>query len=349
MKKVAVILVNYKDYAEKYWQDCIGGLRAQDYLGGIKIFIVDNETSEDSFEFLKKNIPEAQIIRNEKNDGFAKGNNDGIKKALEQGFEYIVLFNFDVAFEHDAVRKMVEVIESDGTIGAVQARLMLWPEKELVNSLGNDTHFLGFGYCRGYREKYNASQAVDKDIFYPSGAAVLFKRKALEISGLLDEEMWMYNEDQDLGWRIWLSGYRCVLASGAVVYHKFEFSRSISKFYWMDRNRIVAMLKNYHWATLLLFFPAFLVMETGLILFSLKTGWFKEKVQVWKYFLSYVNIRAVLKSRKPIQLSRKMKDRDILKMVSGKIWYQEVDDVKLRLVNPVFSFYLNMARKLVFW
>ena len=81
--------------------------------------------------------------------------------------------------------------------------------------------------------------------------------------GLFDEEMWMYNEDQDLGWRVWLAGYKCVLAWDAVIYHKYEFSRSISKYYWMDRNRNLSIFKNYHFLTLILIFPAWLAMEAN--------------------------------------------------------------------------------------
>ncbi len=388
-KKLAIILVNCLDYAERFLDDCIADLRKQDYQGEIKIFFVNNGTSAESLQYAMKKMPEAEFIINNTNDGFAKGNNDGIKQALMQNFDYVILFNLDMKFEPDCVRKMVEAIENnemdyrfrpperrvsgndkkgednrkeseddkdDGSdkrkIGAVQARLMLHPETDKINSLGNVTHFLGFGYCSDYGRKFqetNSKRQTIKNICYPSGAGVLFRADVLKKIGLFDEEMWMYNEDQDLGWRIWLAGFRCVLAPDAVAYHKYQFSRSITKYYWMDRNRIIAMLKNYRFGTLLLILPAFIVMELGLILFAWKGGWLKEKIKVWQYFFSIKNWRYILRNRQKAQRLRKVKDCDIIPMFSGKIWYQEIDDIKLRLVNPVFNAYWWLVKKIVFW
>jgi len=374
-KKVALILVNYKDYAKKYSADCLASLRKQDYTGEIKIFIVDNETSEESYNYLKQVAPEAEIIRNKNNDGFAKGNNDAMKIALERGFEYIILFNFDTVVAADCVKKMVEMAEGGNSIGAVQApsassgrayigavqaRLMLYdkdnpvltppyPAGGVINSLGNVTHFLGFGYAGGYGEKY-APPCRAEEICYPSGAAVLFKAEVLKKIGLFDEEFWMYNEDQDLGWRVWLSGASCVLAPDAVVYHKYEFSRSIKKYYFMDRNRVVAILKNYRLATLILILPALILMEIGLIFFSFKNGWFYEKMKVYSYFLNLNNWRRIIAERKKIQSSRTVGDRRIVKMFSGKIWYQEIGGgARLKVANIIFNIYWELIRSLIWW
>lgn len=368
MKKVAIIISpNYKNYAERYLDDCIGSIKKQDWQGEMKIFITDNESSEESFNYLKNkfeyclgckdpaeagqniNLIKWEIVKNEKNDGYAKGCNDSIRSALKQNYDLIAIFNIHTILEPNCLSEMVKVLDSDEKIGIVQARMMLWPEKDKISSLGNITHFLGFGYCVGYREKLELNKLKVKNIFYPSGSSILTKRKILEQVGLFDEEFWMYNEDQDLGWRVWLAGYRCILAPDAVMYNKYEFQRSIKKFYWMDRNRIIAMIKNYRLGTLILILPPFVIMELGLILFSLKTGWFKEKIKVWKYFLTPAKWKYLHNARKRTQSLRKIKDKDMIKMFSGKIWYQEVDDVKLRLVNPVFNFYWRLVKMVIKW
>ncbi|MFH1661552.1 MAG: glycosyltransferase family 2 protein [Candidatus Falkowbacteria bacterium] len=359
MKKTAIIISpNYKDYAKKYLVDCVESIRKQDYKGKIKIFITDNATSPESFAFLNKvldsrlreNDIKTEFILNKENDGFAKGNNDAMKLSLSQGFDYLILFNMDTVIVSNCVSELIKIAESDEKIGATQARIMLWPEKERINSLGNSTHFLGFGYCEGYNKKIsNIQYPISNNITYPSGATVLFKREVLEKVGLFDEEFWMYNEDQDLGWRIWLLGYKCVLAPDAVVFHKYEFAKSIKQYYFMDRNRIIAILKNYHILTLLLILPAFVIMEFGLILFSLKTGWFKEKVKVWKYFLNPEKWIYLYKARRQVQKTRKIKDKEIAKLITGKIWYQEVGDWKLKLINPIFNLYWNIIKKIIVW
>ncbi|MDD4902530.1 MAG: glycosyltransferase family 2 protein [Patescibacteria group bacterium] len=390
MKRVGVILVNYKDYAQRFLMDCRDSLRAMDYPHeALAFYIVDNETGDESFAYLQDNFSEAKILRNKNNDGFAKGNNDGMKVALADGCEYVFLLNMDTVIEPNALAEMVKTAEADAKIGAVQARLMLASvplapsespaegtltksaaesadarlcRSQKINSLGNITHFLGFGYSIGYGEEWKGSYDATVmtvthpglrpplsrgeliNIAYPSGAAVLFKKEVLRAVGLFDEDYWMYNEDQELGWRIWLSCWRCVLAPAAVVYHKYEFSRSIAKHYWMDRNRLLAIFECYEPLTLILIMPALLVMELGLTLFSIQSGWFNEKLKVWNYFLSYDNWERIKKSRARNQGLRKVRDKELARLITGKIWYQEVDDWKLRLINPIFNAYWQLVK-----
>ncbi len=354
LKRIAVILINYKNYAEEFLPTCWAGLIKQDYAGEKKVFIVDNESSAESLALLKRVAPSAEIVINKDNDGFAKGNNDAIKLACRQKFDYIILFNMDAEAAGDCFSKLVAAAESEKEIGAAQARLMMFSDKNKINSLGNVTHFLGFGYSEGngqaYRETAGGSEPLaTKAICYPSGAAVLFKAEVLEKAGLFDEKFWMYNEDQDLGWRIWLAGYKCVLAPDALAYHKYEFKRSIKKYYYLDRNRIMAMLNNYHWATLILIFPAFLAMEIGLIFFSIKGGWFKEKLKVYAYFLSLKNWLGIFASRRRAQDLRKIKDKEIIKFFSGRIWYQEIGEWRLRIANLFFNAYWRIIKVFIWW
>lgn len=342
-KKVGIILINYKDYAEKYLTVCLESLKRQNYENW-NLFIVDNESSDDSLAYLKKEAPDAEIVINKNNDGFAKGNNDALKLVIERGFDYAWVLNMDTEVTAEALDKLVKTLDNNEKIGAAQSRLMLYKDKEKINSLGNTTHFLGFGYCLAYQEKYIEKTEEIADIFYPSGASVLFNLNVLKGVGLFDEEFWMYNEDQDIGWRIWLAGYRCVVNYQSIVYHNYEFSRSITKYYWMDRNRTIAILKNYSLPTLILVFPAWLIMELGLLVFSLQSGWFKKRLEVMSYFLKAKTWNYLKKVRHNIQANRKIKDKEILKMVSGKIWYQEIADPKLKIINPIFNTYFLLIK-----
>ncbi len=348
-KKIALILINYKDYANKYLDDCLLGIKKQDIFKDLFIYIVDNASSDSSYEYLKRKVSNAKIIRNKNNDGFAKGNNDAIKDALSLGFEYILLLNMDTVVEdQSAFSNLLKTFDQDNKIGAVQSRLMLWPEKSLINSLGNKSHFLGFGFCSNYGDLYSEISVENySNIFYPSGAAVLFKSSVLKEVSLFDETYFMYSEDQDLGWRIWLAGYRCVLSLDSVVYHKYEFSRSISKFYYMDRNRIITILKNYKITTLILILPAFIIMEFGLLLFSLKNKWFSKKIKVLFYFLKIASWKNIIKERKIIQKNRKISDSDLFDMISWKIDYQEVKSPLLSIANYFFSLYFTLLKIIV--
>jgi GT2 family glycosyltransferase len=359
MKRTAIIISpNWRDYAEKYLGDCLESLVRQDYQGPVKYFFIDNESTAESMELFRaaidSRLPEffdKEIFGIKHNAGFAEANNLAMRSALDQGFDYLILLNIDTVSDPSAIRELVAIAEQRPEIGAVQARLMLWQDKEKINSLGNETHFLGFGFCEGYNEPIgkHPENAPEKKIFYPSGAGVLYKGETLKKIGLFDEVFWMYAEDQDLGWRIWLSGQECVLARNAVVYHNYEFSRSVQKYYWMNRNRLLVMLKNYHFLTLLLIAPAFLAMELGQLFFSWRGGWLNLQLKTYAYFLRPATWKYLLRERRTIQAARTVADRNIKDLFSSVIEYQEIMSAPLRIANFIFNLYWRIIKPIIIW
>ncbi len=347
-KKIGIVTVVWRGYSKKYLPGWIESVRSQDYDGEKKIYITDNETTAETTGFISRTAPEANLILNKTNDGFAKGMNDGMRQAITDGCDYVLVLNIHTVMEPDCITEMVKVLKSDAKTGVVQARQMM-PDKETISSLGNATHFLGFGYCVGYREKWQEQISEPTEIFYASGTSMLFRAEELMKIGLFDEEYWMYNEDQELPWRFRLAGYKVMLSPKAVLYNNYEFKRSITKFYWMDRNRMISILICYKWPTLVLILPAFILMELGHILFSLKGGWFRDKLKVWGYFLKPKTWRYLHRARERNQSLRIVKDKGIVELISGRIWYQEIDDWKLRAVNPVFGLYWKMVKLVIIW
>jgi GT2 family glycosyltransferase len=348
--KIGIILVNYKDYAQRFLADCLQSICSLDSAIPVDLFIVDNASSLETEQYLKTQAPEARLILNKHNDGFAKGNNDALRVMIEEAYDYAVLLNMDAQLTPQAITEMLKVAESNQEIAAVQARLMLAQDHGKINSLGNMTHFLGFGYCQAYGDADRLNYQTSADIAYPSGACVMLKIKALESVGLFDEKLWMYNEDQDLGWRFWLQGWRCAIALQAVAYHHYEFSRSISKYYWLERNRLIVAWKNYATLSLILFFPALVIMEIALLIFSLRSGWFLKKVQAILYFFNPLNWPYLIKARREVQKKRQRRDYEILHLFSGAIAYQEIDNFLLkRIANPVFTLYFQLMRRVISW
>lgn len=347
-QKVGIILVNYKDYAKKFLAECLVTIRALEGINKIDLFIVDNESSLDTQQFLTKAAPEARLIINKNNDGFAKGNNDALRLMIAENYDYALLLNMDAYLANDALNKLLSVAAKNDQAGAIQARLMLADQKDLINSLGNRTHFLGFGYCEGYQKPFKVSHKKTKAIAYPSGACVLLRIKALQAVGLFDEKLWMYNEDQDLGWRLWLQNWECVVALDAVAYHRYEFSRSISKYYYMERNRLIVAWKNYSATSLIVFSPALVIMEIGLLIFSIRSGWFKEKLRSYGFFFNPFNWSYLINARRFVQETRKLPDYQILPLFSGRISYQEIDNPLLRyFVNPLMNIYFKITRAIL--
>jgi len=243
--KVGIILINYKDYAKRFLSDCRDSLRSLDYSRDrFVVYIIDNATSEETREFLRNEYPEAVIITNAENSGWAGGNNLGIARAIADGCGDVVFLNMDVIVESDWLRELVAVSYSDSKIGIVQSKILLHPVKDIprVNSLGNNIHFLMFGFCHGYGEPDSDADLAVKDIPYASGSSMYVRGEVIKKIGMCDESFFMYHDDFDFCVRARLAGFRLVIAPKSRIWHKYEFNRSVRQVYFMERNRQICLL-----------------------------------------------------------------------------------------------------------
>ena len=337
--KLAIILINYKDYAKKYLVDYWNSIKNEDYP--FDIIFVDNESSEESRAYLKKIVPNVVIVSSETNSGYAGGMNLGAKKARELGYKYVLFGNFDAEVKSGYLAELVKVLESDDKIGAAQSRAMLFSDKDKVNSLGNSIHYLGLGFSAGGYQDFDLSKCPKVfPITYPSGVSFLMKLDLFERLGGFEKSFFMYHEDLDLGWKIRLAGYEVVLARDSVIYHKYKFAQSMKQYFWMERNRFFTILKNYKLATILVFLPALAIMELGLFIFSFFNGFWCEKLRVYAELFKFSFWQEVSAGRKFIKKIRKVSDHKILAKFVGKIEFQEVENPVLKYVaNPLFNLY----------
>lgn len=349
MIKVAIIILIYN--GGKYLPALFKSLndyKTEQYQ--VKIIIVDNASTDHAVDFIKNNYPETEIIINEKNLGFAEGNNRGINWALTNGYDYLVLLNQDIRVSENWLEPLINALAKQDNLGAVQPKIMYWPETDKINSLGNILHYLGFGFTSFNGQKELAIKKYPQFINYASGAAVAFPTKVLRKTGLFDEEYFMYHEDTDLSLRIKFFGYQIKLIPEAKVFHQYEFSRSLKKFYYIERNRLMLLLKFYKLPTLFLILPPLIFLEVGLIIQSLFNGFFIYRLKVYGYFINPLNIKKIIKKRKKIQKERIINDLTLFKELAGKIEFQEIDNLFLKYIfNPILNFYKFIIERIIFW
>ena len=342
--KVAIVLVTYN--ASPFIEDCFQSLSRIDRgEHEVSVIVVENASTDDTSEKLAK-YPGIVVFKNTKNFGFAGGNNIGMRVAMENGADFIYLLNQDTEVTPEFLVEAVRIASTDEKIGAVQSLLLLSPEKEKINSTGNAVHFLGLGYCMNYGRRLVDWHGQDgQEIAYASGAGVLYRTSALQKVGLFDDIFFMYHEDLDLGWRLRLAGWRNVLAKHSIVYHKYEFSRSVSKFYFMERNRYLVLLKNFRLWTLFLLFPFLVFSECGLFCAALQSGWWKEKLQMYRYFLSKEAWVYLQKKRFETQQMRKVGDKEIVRLFTSVILFQDVSGPFTQYAaNPLMTFVWMILR-----
>jgi len=360
--KISIIVVVYNGV--EYLHNLVDSLSKSiwphdDY----EIIFVDNASGDNSLSILdglEKNFS-FELIKNENNLGFAGGNNIGIQKALSNQTDYVVLLNQDTVVEPDWLEELFKTMKVNSNIGAVQSLLLYWDSKDTVNSWGNLIHFLGFGYAGGNLEKVasNRNKIVDREITYASGAAVMLKSEVLKSVELLDSVLESYHEDLDLGLKLRIAGYKTYLSAKSVVYHKYNFLSSLSdgnksegglsgqyKYYLMERNRILIILTYYSLRTILLMFPAWVVMEIGVLLFASIRGFWREKFKGYMWVIKswgYVMIK-----RDEVQASKNISDKEMMRDFVSVINFQEINTPLLKYFgNPLIRFYWWVFKKLI--
>ncbi len=361
--KVAIVYLSF--HCEPYIDDVVSSLKKLTYpKDKVSFIIVDNPHPKhgSSTRYLEshvlplsgKEIPEVVLLSQKENLGFAGGNNAGVKWALENGYDYIYFHNNDGFTASNCLEPIVNAMEENDKIGLAQSLMLLHPETSLLNSAGNSMHFLGFGYCGEYRTKMvDYKSPPVKEVSYASGAALMVRASVIEEFGSWDNDFFLYHEDLEWSFRLRMAGYNIKLIRDSIFYHKYQFSRSIEKFYWMERNRYGVMLMFFRLPTLILLFPMFLVMELGLWLFSIKGGWFNKRVEVWKYWMKSKNWKLWLGKRKKIQKMRKVSDRFLLSFTVPEIKFQESsmeNPILVYIGNPLMKlYYMIVVKGLIWW
>ncbi len=161
--------------------------------------------------------------------------------------------------------------------GAWQAAVLL--DDERINTSGGVVHFLGIGWAGDCERPISALPEEDREIPFPSGAAMVVRRSAWTELGGLDRDYFMYGEDLDLGLRLWLAGHRVGLVPAARVTHSYEFDKGSGKWFWLERNRWRTVLSVYPTALLVLLVPALLAAELGLLAIAARQGWLGAKLR----------------------------------------------------------------------
>lgn len=346
--KVAVVIVTWN--AAKWAAGCFGTLAKIDAVGlEVEIVVSDNGSADGTPAMVRAACPAATVIENGRNLGFAEGNNVGIRRALERGADYVYLLNQDTEVRPDFLKAAVAAAEADPKAGSVQSLLVLHPETGLINSSGNVVHWLGLGYCRDYRRPLAGWRPpADREIAYASGAGVLYRAAALRQVGLLDADLYLYHEDLELGWRLRLAGWRNILAPDSVVWHKYEFSRSVSKLFWMERNRFLVLFKCLRAWSLAVLFPWLLLSEIGLFAAAIKGGWWREKFKVYRYLFSREAWRKISDDRRAVSALRTVPDRKIVRLFAAAIEHQETEGFFTRYVaNPLMRLVWALVRPLI--
>jgi hypothetical protein len=345
--RVAVLILGYNH--RDFIIDTLRSVQAQTYTNYHVIYI-DNASTDDSVSLVRHTFPDVEAIKHPTNIGYAGGYNQTLTRVFTQEYDAAVLLNPDTVSDTHWLSELVASAYADKTIGFAQPKIYLW-EKGATNSFntaGNEINFLGFGYCGQYKHEDDPLLTQDTEITYASGASLLIKKEAYEMTSGFDDDFFAYLEDQDLGWRGKLLGYTSVLSARSLLWHKYDFQKkhlNNFKFFLLERNRFTFILKNFEIKTLLLILPACIIMETGVLLDSIMKGYFKAKLR--GYFETAHNLRKTLHKRSLIQKTRVRTDKELFHFLNPEILFEEVDSPLLRGANIFLRCYYHIVKHLI--
>tara|TARA_B110000014_G_C20035553_1_gene537963 strand:- start:117 stop:1157 length:1041 start_codon:yes stop_codon:yes gene_type:complete len=295
---ISIIILNYN--AGKLLLDCVESIKKSSYQN-IEILVVDNISSDGSQIQCKERFPDIRLIQNEKNLGYCGGNNVGIKEAKG---EFIVILNPDTIVESNWLDELLIAHIKFGE-GLYQPKILSLNEKNIIQSTGNMLHVFGFGFARDKGNLLSDKNEEIEKIGYASGTCLFTSKEVIEKIGLLDEFLFLYHDDLDLGWRAAQIGINSYYVPKSKIFHVESYSLkwSSKKFYWLERNRKYCLLTHYSKKT-------YRKMKFSLMLVDLF---------VWTFYLSKGFLIAKIKAELEIRKNKEIIEKKYYELEKKKI------------------------------
>lgn len=232
---VSVVIPTIK--GREYLAECIPSLFGQSY-GLPEVIIVDNGSSDGTPEYVRKNFPGVRVIENKINLGFSKAVNIGIRASSG---EYVFILNDDTLLDPGCIKRLAEQMRADSRIGMCCPKILSYFDHTLIDNVGHLVYPDGMNFSRGRGEVDRGQYDQVEEICFPPGCAAFCRRKMLDEIGLLDENLFMFGDDTELGFRARLAGWICMYVPAALMYHRWSSTAgkySTFKAFSVEKNRV---------------------------------------------------------------------------------------------------------------
>jgi len=226
--QASVVVVNYN--GRHHLERCLPAIERAGPAPR-EVILVDNASSDDSVAWVRANHPAVRVLPMGANLGFGEANRRG---ALEALGDFLVLLNSDTEVEEGWLPALLAPLLEEPEVAASCSTLRLLGTPELLNGLGGGMTRLAYAFDHGYRFPYvpwtpGSGEPARRDVLFPTAAAMAMRRREFFELGGFDPAFFMYHEDVDLGWRLWLLGRRVVVCRDSVVRHAFGGTSKVEK------------------------------------------------------------------------------------------------------------------------
>ncbi|HNX20851.1 MAG TPA: glycosyltransferase [Bacteroidales bacterium] len=255
--KLSIIIVNYN--VSHFLRQCL--LSVYDAINSIEteIFVVDNNSVDDSVKMVQTEFPGVKLIVNEQNTGFSKANNIAIK---ESKGEYILLLNPDTLVEKKTFIDCIQYMDENQDVGSLGVKMIngkgeFLPESKRALPIPSVAFYKIFGLSKLFpnSKKFGSYHLtyLDHDQIHEvevlSGAYMMLRKTVLDQIGYLDEDFFMYGEDVDLSYRVTKAGYKNIYFPKArIIHYKGESTKKGSINYVLVFYRAMQIFVKKHFA-----------------------------------------------------------------------------------------------------
>jgi N-acetylglucosaminyl-diphospho-decaprenol L-rhamnosyltransferase len=264
-----------------------------------ELVVVDNASRDGTARAARELAPAATVIETGANLGFAGGCHAGARASTAP---LLLFLNPDAVPAPGCIEALAACAERRPGWGAWQA-LVTMDGGRLVNTAGNEVHFLGFGWAGRCGAPVAAVDGAAAEVGFASGAALVVRRVAWDAAGGFDPRYFMYGEDLDLSLRLRLAGWGIGIEPRAVVEHGYVFEKGAYKWFYLERNRWWTIVGAYPGRLLALLAPALLAFEVALLAAAWRGGWLGAKLRAQAAVVRL--LPAMVRRRRAVQATRR--------------------------------------------
>ncbi len=241
---VSIITVNFNQLSVTC--DLLESIRRQDFQN-LEVIVVDNASRENPAAHLAAHFPEVKFIRSEKNLGFAGGNNLGIREATG---DFLFFINNDTELSVGCVQKLVDLLSENPKIGMVSPLILYFSEKTKIQYAGMTAvnPLTARNRTVGQMETNLGQFSKPEKTAYAHGAAMMMPRSVLQKVGEMPDDFFLYYEELDWCEQIRRAGFEIWVEPRAHIFHKESLTVSklgALKTYFLNRNRVLFMRRNF--------------------------------------------------------------------------------------------------------
>jgi len=328
---VSAVIVTYQEV--ELTLEAIASLQAQT-VPVHEIVVVDNDPEHSSREPIRVAHPNVRLLHAD-NIGYAPACN---RAAAVTSGEWIFFLNPDAAAAPDCLARLLAVAAEHSAAGIITPQI-LFPDDRTINAGENQIHLTGIAWCGRYEEP--VEDAPPRDVLITTGAAMLVRADLYRALDGYCDEFFLFYEDPDICWRAWIVGSEVWYVPRAHVRHHYSFGTSSSKWFYLERHRLLSVLTNYSWPTLLVLAPLLLATEAALMVVATHEGWRREKLCAYR---SVWQMRGWMRGRRRRLANMRVRsDAELIGRFRTTVDSTQVRSDLARRVSPLLALYGTLA------